>query len=104
MDAITPHLGPAERKARRSHLDQHIGRSAMRVPTAFRAVAREVFGTGAVSKKHAFQIMEELRSRTTSRACSAGPRRPFRSPSGGPAGWCGGAAFAAGPGVSPLLH
>jgi alkylhydroperoxidase/carboxymuconolactone decarboxylase family protein YurZ len=52
MDPITPHLGPAERKARRTHLDQHIGHSAMRVPAAMRAVAREVFGDGALSKKH----------------------------------------------------
>lgn len=52
MNPITPHLGPAERKARRGHLDQHIGHSAMRVPAAMRAVAREVFGNGALSKKH----------------------------------------------------
>ena len=52
MDPITPHLGPAERKARRTHLDQQIGHSAMRVPAAMRAVAGEVFGDGALSKKH----------------------------------------------------
>jgi alkylhydroperoxidase/carboxymuconolactone decarboxylase family protein YurZ len=52
MDPITPHLGPTERKARRTHLDQHIGHSPMRVPAAMRTIAREVFGDGALSKKH----------------------------------------------------
>jgi len=52
MDPITPHLGRAERKARRATLDQQIAGSPMRVPAAMRAAGREVFADGAISKKH----------------------------------------------------
>ena len=52
MDPITPHLNRAERKARRASLDQQIAASPMRVPSAMRSAGREVFGDGAISKKH----------------------------------------------------
>jgi len=52
MDPITSHLDHAQRKARRSRLDHAIGGSAMRVPAAMRAVGREIFADGAISKKH----------------------------------------------------
>jgi len=52
MDPITPHLDATQRKARRTHLDHAIGGSPMRVPGAIRALGREVFADGAISKKH----------------------------------------------------
>ena len=52
MDPVTPHLSLTEKKARRTHLDSHIAASPMRVTKAMRAVAKEVFGDGAISKKH----------------------------------------------------
>jgi alkylhydroperoxidase/carboxymuconolactone decarboxylase family protein YurZ len=52
MDPITPHLNRAERKTRRATLDRQIAGSQMRVPQALRSVSREVFGDGAISKKH----------------------------------------------------
>jgi alkylhydroperoxidase/carboxymuconolactone decarboxylase family protein YurZ len=52
MDPITPHLSRAERKTRRTSLDQQIAASPMRVPPAMRSVSRQVFGDGAISKKH----------------------------------------------------
>ena len=52
MDPITPHLSRAERKARRTSIDQQIAASPMRVPGAMRSAGREVFGDGALSKKH----------------------------------------------------
>jgi alkylhydroperoxidase/carboxymuconolactone decarboxylase family protein YurZ len=52
MDPITPHLDATQRKARRTHLDHAIGGSPMRVPGAMRALGREVFAGGALSKKH----------------------------------------------------
>jgi alkylhydroperoxidase/carboxymuconolactone decarboxylase family protein YurZ len=52
MDPITPHLTPAQRKARRAHLDHLIGALPMRVPRAMREASRAVFADGAVSKKH----------------------------------------------------
>ena len=36
MDPITPHLTRAERKARRTRIDQQIAASPMRVPAAMR--------------------------------------------------------------------
>jgi len=52
MDPITPHLSRAERKMRRTLIDQQIAASPMRVPGAMRTASREVFGDGAISKKH----------------------------------------------------
>ena len=52
MDPITPHLTHAERHARRTRLDGLIAASPMRVPGAMRSAGREVFGAGALSKKH----------------------------------------------------
>jgi alkylhydroperoxidase/carboxymuconolactone decarboxylase family protein YurZ len=52
MDPITPHLSRTERAARRAHLDGHIGHSSMRVPGAMKTLGRQVFGDGALSKKH----------------------------------------------------
>ena len=52
MDPITSHLDHAGRKSRRTRIDQQIASSPMRVPGAMRAVSREVFGDGAISKKH----------------------------------------------------
>ena len=52
MDPITPHLGHRERKARRQHLDGLIAGSPMKVPGVQRDVGRQVFGEGAISKKH----------------------------------------------------
>jgi len=52
MDPVTPQLSLAEKKRRRTHLDGHIAASPMRVGKAMRSVAKEVFGDGAISKKH----------------------------------------------------
>jgi alkylhydroperoxidase/carboxymuconolactone decarboxylase family protein YurZ len=52
MDPITPHLDHGQRKARREHLDGLIQRSAMKVPGSIRALGRQVFADGALSKKH----------------------------------------------------
>jgi alkylhydroperoxidase/carboxymuconolactone decarboxylase family protein YurZ len=52
MDPIAPHLDHGQRKARRARLDGLIGASAMRVPGTMRALGREVFADGAVSRKH----------------------------------------------------
>jgi alkylhydroperoxidase/carboxymuconolactone decarboxylase family protein YurZ len=52
MDPVTPHLSLSEKKRRRTHIDEHIAASPMRVSKAMRAVAKEVFGDGAISKKH----------------------------------------------------
>jgi alkylhydroperoxidase/carboxymuconolactone decarboxylase family protein YurZ len=52
MDPITPQLDRAGRQARRSHLDGLIARSPMKVARSMKALGREVFADGALSKKH----------------------------------------------------
>jgi alkylhydroperoxidase/carboxymuconolactone decarboxylase family protein YurZ len=52
MDPITPHLDRAGRQSRRSHLDGLIARSPMKVARSMKALGREVFAGGALSKKH----------------------------------------------------
>jgi hypothetical protein len=52
MDPLAPHLDHDARQARRRHLDGLIHASGMKVPPAMRAVARDVFGPGALAKKH----------------------------------------------------
>jgi alkylhydroperoxidase/carboxymuconolactone decarboxylase family protein YurZ len=52
MDPITPHLDRAGRQTRRSHLDGLIARSPMKIASSMKALGREVFGDGALSKKH----------------------------------------------------
>lgn len=52
MDPITPHLGHAERTARRRHLDGLILASPMKVYRAMTDVGRQLFADGAISKKH----------------------------------------------------
>jgi alkylhydroperoxidase/carboxymuconolactone decarboxylase family protein YurZ len=52
MDPLTPHLDHAGRKARRSHLDGLIARTPMKVARSMKALGREVFADGALSKKH----------------------------------------------------
>ena len=52
MNPITPHLDHEQRQARRQHLDGLIAESPMRVPGAMKALGREIFTGGAVSKKH----------------------------------------------------
>jgi alkylhydroperoxidase/carboxymuconolactone decarboxylase family protein YurZ len=42
----------ADKKRRRTHLDGQIAASPMRVGKAMRAVAKEVFADGALSRKH----------------------------------------------------
>jgi alkylhydroperoxidase/carboxymuconolactone decarboxylase family protein YurZ len=52
MDPITPHLDRDGRRARRHHLDDLIARSPMKVARTMKALGREVFADGALSKKH----------------------------------------------------
>ncbi len=52
MDPITPHLDHGQRRARRQQLDGLIQQSGMAVPGALRSLGRQVFGDGALSKKH----------------------------------------------------
>jgi hypothetical protein len=51
MDPLTSHLDHDARHARRQHLDALIQASGMKVPPAMKAVARDVFGPGALGKK-----------------------------------------------------
>jgi hypothetical protein len=51
MDPVTPHLDHEARHARRQHLDELIHASGMKVPSAMKAVAQDVFGAGALGRK-----------------------------------------------------
>lgn len=52
MNPIDPHAAPADRKARRQHLDGLIQASPMKVARTLRDVGRQVFAEGALSRKH----------------------------------------------------
>ncbi len=52
MNPIAPHLDHAQRRARRDRLDGLIQDARMKVPPAMKALGREVFTDGALSKKH----------------------------------------------------
>ena len=50
MNPITPHLTHAGRQARLEHLDGLIREAGMKVPPAMKALGREIFADGALSK------------------------------------------------------
>jgi alkylhydroperoxidase/carboxymuconolactone decarboxylase family protein YurZ len=52
MDPLTPHLDHPARQARRQHLDELIRDSGSKVAPAMKALGREIFTAGALSKKH----------------------------------------------------
>ncbi len=52
MDPITPHLGHAERQARKRRLNALILASPMKTYRAMTEVGRQVFADGAIPKKH----------------------------------------------------
>jgi alkylhydroperoxidase/carboxymuconolactone decarboxylase family protein YurZ len=52
MNPLTPHRTHADRQSRKNRLDALVAASPMKVAATMRALGREVFAEGAISKKH----------------------------------------------------